>query len=381
MERMEGQFPDVSVASSVWDNVQHKLSQCPLHLLQAFAAWQRQHGREWQGLGPTPLDARSRARMYTSASGQRYPSASFKGLDHLLPPGLGKEGHMAASQQLQSPFTHAAWPEDDVHFVAYTVATWGEWTPILAQRQRDCIHSCVLAVQPLQDALAPHRCASANRVASTKNCAVIALFTTLLRWPDVTQAQQMLLGFPVVGKVPASGVFRSVCQDSKDADTHAWLSTSAKDAVDAIMQQPPSRDSKEILRLTQEEQQKGFCSEFFTRTQMDCMFGKNQWRPLERFLVTQPCGKVRAIDNARRTMHNAHTEMEETIHVVSVDFVASAARAVTDAMQVRQPEHLPGWFSMRLATGATLSVTTTFGSPRWPSLLRVRVGVSPFCMV
>ena len=83
---------------------------------------------------------------------------------------------------------------------------------------------------------------------------------------------------------------------------------------------------------------------------MDAMFGKYQWRPLERFLITQPCGKERAIDNARRTLHNQHTEMEETIHVVSVDFVASAARAVTDALSVNSHSELPSWFSMRLAT-------------------------------
>ena len=103
---MRHQFPDVPVPDGVWSQAQQRLSHCPIHLLQAFTAWQRGRGAPWQSVGPTPIDARARASMCTSASGQRYPSASAKGLDHLLPPGLGKEGHMAASQRLPSPFHH-----------------------------------------------------------------------------------------------------------------------------------------------------------------------------------------------------------------------------------------------------------------------------------
>ena len=70
-------------------------------------------------------------------------------------------------------------------------------------------------------------------------------------------------------------------------------------------------------------------------------------------MITQPDGKQRVIDNARLAGHNAHTQMLETIHTVSVDFVANCARDVFHAVfppceQGPPPEC--DWLCMRLGT-------------------------------
>ena len=79
-------------------------------------------------LGPQPLGRQERARIYSGLSGQRHPTDSTRGLDHLLPPGLGKTGHMAASATLPSPFRVTDWPEHDVTFVLEAVCL----APVLA---------------------------------------------------------------------------------------------------------------------------------------------------------------------------------------------------------------------------------------------------------
>ena len=41
--------------------------------------------------------------------------------------------------------------------------------------------------------------------------------TVLLRWPDLVQAQLMVLGYPIVGDFVESGVFRSIRGDDTPA--------------------------------------------------------------------------------------------------------------------------------------------------------------------
>ena len=42
----------------------------------------------------------------------------------MLPPGLGKDNHMALAGDLPSPFAFRPWPELDVAFVSDAIATW-----------------------------------------------------------------------------------------------------------------------------------------------------------------------------------------------------------------------------------------------------------------
>ena len=336
VEVMRLQFDQVQIAQPVWCAVEKNLSQCNLELPQAFAAFQRGRGQSWDHLPPRPLRARDRAEIFAGNSGQRYASDTSKGLDHLLPPGLGKEGHLHEAMRLPSPFRPKPWP------------------PLLAQRQRDIMKQICRAVSPLQQALAKRLCTSARKVASCKNPAFIAVVTALLRWPDLTQAQSFVLGFPIVGDVPFSGVFRSVSEKPEDTEnTEKWLQREGCSVVDALLQQGPPKDHDIILQVTQDEIAKGFCSPLMSRTEVDAKFGHGKRRPLERFVIVQPDGKQRVIDNARKTGHNAHTSMLETIHTVSVDFIACCARDVLQAIFPRCRDAVPpscSWLTLRLGT-------------------------------
>ena len=349
---MQCQFPDIVVAPEVWHQCQHGLSHCDLALPQAFSCFQRSLGRDWTGCPPRPLLARDRTRIFASNSGQRYSSEESRGLDFLLPPGLGKLGHLRASGTLPSPFLSSRWPDDDVDFVAYTISVWQDLLPYLAQRQRRALRSIKAAVRPLLSVLYGSRSESSRKVASGKDPAFLACMTSLLRWPDRSQAMDFVSGFPIVGEIERSGVFREV--RPRDADHPAdWLGPPAALAVDAILSSPPPRFAADILEVTTKEIEKGFCSPLLSRVEVDKIFGHGGWRPLERFLIQQGDGKKRVIDNARKTGHNGHVQMLETIFTVSVDFIACVIRDVLAQVSARCPSpepDVPSWIQVRVGT-------------------------------
>ena len=204
------QLQALSIPSSVWQECRQTLSHCDIVLPQAFSCFQRSRGRDWSHCPPRPLLARDRTQILASNSGQRYSSEESRGLDFLLPPGLGKSGHVIALSELSSPFSAKRWPDDDVFFVAYTVAVWQDGLPLLAAHQRHCLKCISRALTPLRQWLCGARCDSAQRVAASKDVAFLACMTALLRWPDREQAISFIEGFPIVGEIPRTGIFREI---------------------------------------------------------------------------------------------------------------------------------------------------------------------------
>lgn len=326
VNRLPGLFPECPLSPTVWSSVLQKLQHCDLPALQAYTGWCRMRGMDVTELGPQPLHKGDRARIYSGLSGQRYPTDSSKGLDHLLPPGLGKRGHMNASAELPSPFQPTEWPEFDVVYVVDAICRWQTALPAYTAKLRHLLTTVARAVRPLEEALTVWRVESSRRVAADKRPGFLAAMTILLRWPDVYQAQNLVRGYPIVGHIAATGVFRTVePRDIQALDD--WLEQ-ADAVVDALVRARPPKHAEDILQQTRAEQAKGFCSPFYSRSALDSMFGKGRWRPLERFQIVQADQKKRMIDNCRRTEHNSHTSMAETIFTVSVDFVASVASSL-----------------------------------------------------
>ena len=66
------------------------------------------------------------------------------------------------------------------------------------------------ALNPLRAALEPLRSVTARAVAADRDAAALAFLTAILRWPDRQQPMSYIKGFPVIGDIEASGVFRAV---------------------------------------------------------------------------------------------------------------------------------------------------------------------------
>ena len=350
---MQEMFDPIDLPRQVWAHTEHRLRQCDLRCLQLYAAWRRRRGETWQQLGPTPIFGRLKSMVFAGHSGQRYAPASSRGLDHLLPPGLGPEEHMRAAAGLPTPFRPRDWPEPDVGFVVEAICTWQDALPLLAVRQRQALRTLKRATAELQTALASHRSASADMVAQDKCPAFVAAMSALLRWPDKQQPRHLLQGYPIVGQIEPCGVFREIHQDDKLEIDH-WLGQSADDDLESLIRSRPPRHCEEILAITQEEMAKKFCSPLYTKRELDDKYGVGRWRCLERFMILQSDGKKRVIDNGRKSGHNSHTEMQETITTVSVDFIATTARMISESLGLdpHSPEspETPLWLAMRLGT-------------------------------
>ena len=345
-------FTNCPIPDAVWHECGNRLACCDLKCLQGFSAWCRLKGLPWEELGPTLVHKRDRTAIYAGLSGQRYAAQSQRGLDFLLPPGLGKEEHMRCSLELPTPFVARDWPELDIGFVLDGIRVWRGALPRWTQRLRNALKKMAAALSPVEDALSRWRVLSATQVAATKKPAFISAMACLLRWPDLAQGQQLLLGYPIVGDIDPSGVFRSV-QPRDAPDLSDWLSDAAN-VVDQLVSSRPPRFSAEILATTKEEIQKGFCSELRPRESLDAKFGRGRWRPMERFLIKQPDGKLRVIDNCRKTQRNLHTNLCETITTVHLDFIACVAGQLWRALSlVPDSDGLAGdypWLRMRLGT-------------------------------
>ena len=337
-------FPDVPLPATMLQQLEQRLRVCLLSDLQAFSAWCRLRHLPWDQLGPVHVHGKAKAALYAGLGTQRFVGNSSRGLDHLLPPGLGKEEHMKQSAALPSPFQPGAWPDLDVQFVVEAIIVWRRCLVPFTAKLRHVLRTVARAVRPLENHLDGFRCPSSKQVAQSKQPGFLAVMTILMRWPDLGQAQLMVLGYPIVGELPQSSIFRAVPQSDTPVMAD-WLGPAAQQEVDDIVSRGPPRYHREIHQVTCEEIEKGFCGPFLTKLQVDDLFGPGCWRPFERFMIIQADGKQRCIDNARKSGHNEHTAMFETISTTSVDFIACVtAMVLAAAVDDRS------WLQVRLGT-------------------------------
>ena len=166
----------------------------------------------------------------------------------------------------------------------------------------------------------------------------LADFTVLLDWPDVSQPLRYLTGFPAVGHIEHTGIFRDIL-DTQEVEEQDFLGQDAIDFVDSLITKPPSPDAATIWSLTVEESTKGWCSGPFSRAQMDVTFQRGGWRPVPRFLVTQLCGKQRLIDDAKKGSHNLATSMTETIYTIGIDLIRVPVDGLARSVSHEVPDH------------------------------------------
>ena len=242
---------DLAIHDMVWDDLLPRLQACRVTRFQFYSAWMRQRGREWSTLGPTPLASEERAKIFSGLSGQRFPADSSKGLDHLLPPGLGKESHIR-STELPSPFQPKVWPEPDVEYVVDALGVWQEYLPQFAAEQRRIVEALALAVAPLEKHLDAVRCPSSKQVAAMKRPAFVAFMTAFLRWPDRAQARHMVIGYNIVGEFGSTGLFRQLPLDEVPT-LQQWLGPSAIEAVDSLLRRGPPRFHEDIFSASQKK--------------------------------------------------------------------------------------------------------------------------------
>ena len=362
---MRRQLPFEFISHEVWRRAEQRLQRVGIEHFQYFWLYQSEAGRDTTVLGPQWQANRQRACLFAATGRQRAAGDSKMGLDHLLPPGLGTDNHFREASQLSSPFRPGVAIDDDLRFAAHCVAVWGPQIPGWREQQQQQLRDVGKALDELSSVIQSHLHPCVARAAATKRPAHMAFLTAVMRWPDVSQAQGYIEGFPIIGEIPSSNLFRQLLPEGeRGLDTElesGFFGDAAEQAINEIETRRPSCDADAIWHCVQDTIGKGSASAPQTRAHFDSEFGAGQWRPMPTFLVTQSCGKQRVINDAKAGAQNAWSEMLETIFAISVDFIATAAYVLLDEIRAVWAEvtmdavladilaALPHWCSLRIS--------------------------------
>ena len=333
IQEIQMQFPSVEWESSRlnWDDIRHEVDKVDILTLQAYWMSATIRGRNPLELAPAWQDQKDKALHQAGIGSQRATSQSTRGLHPLLPPGLGKEAHIKEAMSMPGVYDGELRIEDDLWFAVQEMITFGEWH---TNRRGYVMHQW----QSLKDALKKvdkyliglqHK--EVHRVAAESAPALVAAATALVRWPDRTQGERYVRGFPIVGMNEDTGVFRRLPDtvDSKDESVDSLLGAHASKCLQRILQSDPSEEfAEEIWKQSVDEVQKGFAHEMCTEEDLDEIYGPGQWMPMERFMVRQPSGKLRCIDNAKKFKLNKAADMLETLFIVGLDFIPAIVKVI-----------------------------------------------------
>ncbi|MDC0526132.1 hypothetical protein OAO87_03940, partial [bacterium] len=267
----------------------------------------------------------------------------------------GFRAHLDAAMDL--PFLHdsrlraTALPGDIMMAVRKPVRL-GQALPSDRAAAFAAVSSVSDSLLPMTDQLVTLMPPTVHRISSRVHVALMAAVVESLGWLDVSIACQFINGFPVVGDVPDSGVYRLlesvVSHDVMTARYHDFQSGArawgrvqlSRLAGRSSLGGSPQRDADLAVSVkTEQERSKGVVvGPFSSLSALDASLRSASPhmprgispRPLDRFGIMQK-GKLRAIDNGRSNGANHATLMHETVTTPSFFFVAVAARAYVEA--------------------------------------------------
>ena len=206
--------------------------------------------------------------------------------------------------------------------------------------QLELLKAVSLQVQELTSELRAKQRPHVKHIAGHVDLGLMAVLVDALEWPDFDLVRNFVFGFHIVGDIPDSGLFvhipphqrnpafaqvkGSAFYDAIESGAQ-WTSRLRDEAATKFAEKGASEEDKQLWFKTMEEVGKGLMIGPYTRAQLDQKFGYGNWRPIPRFGVWQK-GKLRGCDDARRSLHNLATRMEEALACDTSDFPIRVAR-------------------------------------------------------
>ena len=182
--------------------------------------------------------------------------------------------------------------------------------------------------------------APVHRVHGGHSVGLLLFWVLLLGWPDLDLILREVIGYSIVGAVAPSFLYPTVAPPP--ANTVEDLLRSAEEwnaHLEATL--GPASESgtdEEILRQTRKDRALGAAAGPFLSSQLDRAFGRGRWRAVPRHgLWQEHNGKLRCIDNARSSEHNAATSETERLRVIAGDIVPAVARKFHSLLAQSKP--------------------------------------------
>ena len=111
---MADQFRDLALPATMWGQLARNLRSIDTEFAQAYFVWLGRRGHTAEEAPPSWRPQRERAMTAAALGQQRAPGGSTRGLDHILPPGLGEHRHYEQARQLPSPYSAEVVLDDDL---------------------------------------------------------------------------------------------------------------------------------------------------------------------------------------------------------------------------------------------------------------------------
>ena len=120
---------------------------------------------------------------------------------------------MAEALPMPCPLDSQPAMDDDVWFAALEMAIFRQWHTARRELVLEQLNQMQLALTPAWQHLRTLQHADVAAVSADTNPAMLAATTSILRWPDRTQAYRFTFGFYIVDGIEDTGVFRPPLSD------------------------------------------------------------------------------------------------------------------------------------------------------------------------
>ena len=283
------------------------------------------------------------------------------GLRLVLPPHLrrvpvetGFRRHLDLAAQLPFPFDlrlrSTALPADSQCAIRQAMLLGGQLPHERARRSEAATAICT-SVRPVSAAINALMPATVARISSSVNTACMAVWCDALQWLDTALVQRFVHGFPIVGDIPDSGVYRPIepvplavherrlavfraTAPNWNRRLHSrlaarrWADEAATAADRAVAAKSATERAKSLIvgPYTSVAAVQAAVAHLSPGAPYRDMLP----RVMTRFGVPQK-GSIRAIDDGRSNDANAASRLHETITTPAFFYPAVVARAAADA--------------------------------------------------
>ena len=201
--------------------------------------------------------------LQLGAKGSKYET------DSLVEEGLGKEAHLARACAIASagefPSLSELDSELDIQFVVCQAIIRIENQAALREI-RDAFRALGKITARMDNHIRGLMAPSVRAVAGELNISLSVVRVVAMRWPDTDLPRRFFEGFPIVGDIPGSNVFKPN-DDAKDTNPEQLLRNYAK-KEQAMVNQGPSKEWEFLIEACKKDKDKGFGSDVCTRVDM-----------------------------------------------------------------------------------------------------------------
>ena len=196
------------------------------------------------------------------------------------------------------PMSHAAVAEADLQFVA-TQACQRLCKNMSPRVFKAKIFALRDKLSRASNHVRNHMHEDVRRVAGDFNIPMIAALIVAMKWPDKELPGFLFKGFPIVGRISNSFLFRP--SEPEKHNSINKVVAAHEGNLNKWFDHKPPKEAVFLAAACEKDESNGFASRLYTKAEIDAIFGPGKWCSNPRFCIEQASGKKRPIDDGARS--------------------------------------------------------------------------------